>query len=227
MRSVTTCLLRTMASSGSDEARLRTRRLSEPRGTNLRIDLIGRCAGVLGFLWLIALSGCLSPMKPANYTGDGQMKELPFLLNPGIRVDFDKFSLASTHQAAYNLGNLPRHKSPYFVGLSVQIDQGDHDQEPRAVAGKNIGRLTLRMKNVNGDVIFDCDGSLDQLGWIWAAGERLGYFGDMSSRKLKSMVYPTDFSENNGLGVLEVNYEPAENAPDIVAWIRLTAGGEK
>jgi len=176
-------------------------------------------------MWSLA---CHLPVKISGYRGDGTISRTKFFLNPGARVDLEKFSLASPYKAEYRLDGLPKHRSGYFVGLGVDVVQADYSQWPKQIMTGPNGVITLRLRDAGAQVLFDCTGPVDKLEWTWVVGERLGWFGNLFGPKTKtSFIFPEYFDSPSASYVLEVSYEPAVGAPDVKAWVRLSAGGQK
>jgi hypothetical protein len=170
----------------------------------------------------------MASMKASEYRGDGQLSKLKFLLNPGVQVDFEKFVLNAPYKAHYRIDGLPPHRSGYFVGMAVDISQADDDQHPRQLVSAPVGTLGLRLRSKTGRVLFDCTGPVDQLQWSWVVGERLGRFaGRTSPRAQESFIFSDYFETDDLPSALEVSYEPLSTAPNVNAWIRLSAGGQK
>ncbi len=162
------------------------------------------------------------------YQGDGVISKIKFLPNPGIKVEFEKFSLSRPYSKTYRLEGLPRHRSDYFVGLAVAVEQPDFDQNPRAVLERPAGTLHLVLRDGSGTSLFDCQRPVNQIQWTWVAGERLGWFGKVAGpRSETSKIFPADLKSPQPPTTLEVQYEPAPESPDVSAWVRVVAGGQK
>jgi hypothetical protein len=145
-----------------------------------------------------------------------------------VRIDFEKFSLDKPYRARYRLDGLPPHRSGYFAGLAVEVTQTDHAQQPTALVDRSVGVLDLRLQDNRGQTLFECKGPVEELQWSWVVGERLGRFASRGADRVKeSFIYPEYFEGPASPATLHVEYEPSDNAPAVVAWIRLNAGGQK
>jgi hypothetical protein len=192
-----------------------------------RVDDPLRPLLLIGVVLLALTLGCHLPVAVSSYQGDGKISRIPFLPNPGVRVDFERFSLRSTYNAKYRLEGLPRRPSAFYVGLSVDVQQEDFDQNPKEVTKAPGGVLALRLLSNEGKVLFDCSRTIDRLDWTWAAGSRMGLcLGRQAPRGTESLIYPEWIDSDDPPAFLEVHYDPVPNAPDVVGWIRLSAGGE-
>src|SRR6267142_1167550 len=188
----------------------------------VRVDL--RCTVLRGIAVCALTLGCVSI---SSYRGDGKISRILFLPNPGVRLDFEGFSLTSAYSAKYRLDGLPSHRSAFYVGLSVNVQQEDFDQNPKEVTRVPGGVLSLRLLSKDGKMLFDCSRTIDKLDWTWAAGSRMGLCeGRRAPRGTESFIYPEWIDSDDPPAFLEVHYEPAANAPNITGWIRLSAGGE-
>lgn len=186
---------------------------------------------LLGMLLVVPmLLCCYRPLRIHGYHGDGSISALRFLSNPGVQVDFESFSLTAAYKASYRLDGLPKHRFGYRIGLLPTVTQADHDQSPHEITDKPGGSIRLRLEDGTGRILFDTHSSLDQLNWTWVRHERLGqiYPGVSSTREQISEILPDEFlAAPHDPRSLVVEYEPGQTPPDVMARLRLTAGGIK
>ena len=184
---------------------------------------LARWGAVSALMWSLA---CHLPVRISDYRGDGTISRVKFFLNPGLKVDFEEFTLASPYKATYRVDGLPKHHSLYHVGLVPALPTSELGQRPEMLATGPVGLLSLRLLDGTGDVIFDCRSSLDKMYWIWRRGEPFGEINAETPRVKTSTFLPDSVGPPpNGPSVLEVTYDPAANAPDVMAKIRISVGG--
>lgn len=174
-----------------------------------------------------AVVGCHLPVRISSYQGDGNISRIHFFLNPGFQVDFEQFSLASPYSASYRLEGLPKHWDTYVVNLVPDLPASELGRRPKMLEAGPVGTLTLRVVDGNGRRIFDCSSPLDKMGWIWLRGEAVGIIMARLAPEIETSTFLINRSEppEKLPKILEVNYEPQGDAPEIMARIRITAGG--
>ena len=180
------------------------------------------CAGLLlsnatALLVACSLKGMLTPMRLSDYRGDGTITKIRFLPNPGVRIDFEEFSLARPYRASYRLDGLPKRPFPYSVEIIVP---GPH-------RGSLQGFLSLVLRDSGGRTIFHCQGS-PGCSEVPKGGEaRCTFVKLYGPRVVESWIMPVDFLPDSlRPSTLEITWEPLAGSPDRQAHIRMASGGE-
>ena len=194
--------------------------LSGKTATIIWLGVVLVCTGVSCSRIAISTSG---------YRGDGAISTKWFPFNPLISVDFDTFSLAKPYEATYSLEGLPYHPSGYLAGFIARTSATG--QVPSDLTTGPFGDFSLRLTNAEGNVVFECKGSVEDLAWIWGQSdeERMGLpFHAHEPKIAQSLVPASDFNEPSRLpDKLTVSYMPRTHARNLEVHVRLRAGGYK
>lgn len=189
-----------------------------------------RCWWRLVFCLLVvgmSFWGCHLPVRISDYRGDGAITRLRNIRNPGFQVHFEKFSLASPYKAAYRVDDLPQHFYLYHVGLLPELARLEGEQWIELISEGKLGKLSLRLLDGAGEIIFDASMDFSKLYW---RGSHAGLFGEINSVDLpmdmvSTFTYTAWGPPPNIPAILEVTYEPGANSPERMANIQITAGG--
>lgn len=193
---------------------------------HMRVSQRARTVGMIAGA-MVACAAFLGCVRISGYSGDGTISKVRFFLNPLVRVDFESFSLARPYEAKYRLDGLPKHHDVYEVVLVPDLPISELGQRPKMLKAGRVGRLSLRLLDASGQVIFDCNEFLDKMGWEWDRGQPQGIIHTPFAPRDKIAVFPPERvnSPDHAAVLLEVVYDPEPGAPDIQAKIRVTAGG--
>jgi len=199
---------------------------SVPEIPAMRAICVGGMLVITAVFWVCS---CHLPMRISEYQGDGEISNTGNVFIRGFKVDFETFSLARRYQATYTLEGLPKHQSLYQVGIVAAIPLSEEGMRPRAFAGGPVCTLSLDLEDASQQPIFTCKSPLNELDWRWRNREAFGAIYDphhpgsaTSSFSLEAEGDPAHLP-----GRLQIRYEPADNAPDIRAFVRIRVGGEK
>lgn len=183
-------------------------------------------------LWGSSVAGtlvisCHLPVRVSGYRGDGTISKVDFLLNPGFQVEFEQFSLSAVHRATYRLDGLPKHHDTYRVGIVLAVLPQELGRRPKALDDVQLSTLQVRLIDGTGRSIFECRSSLGEMSWTWT---REQFFGTLHSPESPACVNSTFMlgkldSPPYLPTLLEVTYEPASGAVDLMAKVRVIAGG--
>src|SRR5262249_54016735 len=150
-----------------------------------------------------------------SYRGDGVASKVHSLIDPGVRIEFEKFSLSKPYQAVYQLKALPLRPTPYFVDLVVASPGNPIDpHRPRGTQYGLPGELHLRLVDkwefaLREGSLFDYTWSPEEDGWSTESGrdhEDRFYVHAVAAR-LGTMIEPAAITlAANGHLVLEVSW---------------------
>jgi len=191
---------------------------------------LARPPGLGVLLSVVVFLGCglhHLPVDISQYTGDGVISRVEFTPNQGVRVDFERFSLAAPYRKQFSLTGLPRHASGYNIGLVPELKTDELEQRPGALMKPSIGVLSFRVLDLAGQVVVDATSPLDELDWRWNEHEPFGsIFRGLDAGIANSLIAEAAFGKPpNAPATLQVEYEPGENRLDLQCHVRLTAGG--
>lgn len=190
-------------------------------------------------LSLILFTGCayraaVHTKDISSYRGDGVASKIHSLVDPGILIEFNKFSLSEPYHAVYQLKALPLRPTPYHVALVV--DSPGRALDPHRPRGDQYGlpgKLRLHLIDrwefaSREGSFFDYTWSPEEDGWASEAGE--DHEGRVSvyavAERLGTMIEPAAMMHaSEGHLVLEVSWNPGNGVPPKTAWIRMESGG--
>lgn len=192
------------------------------RGSARSLSRSALCVGLLlsncaALSVACSLKGMFTPMRLSGYRGDGTITRIRFLPNPGVRVDFEEFSLARPYRTTYRLDGLPRRPFSYSVDIMVP---GPH-------RGSLQGFLSLVLRDAGGRTIFHCQGSPACSDVSEGEEAECTFLKLYGPRVVQSRIMPVDFLPASlRPSTLEITWEPPAGSPERQAHIRMTSGGK-
>ena len=195
---------------------------------------VGLAIGVATLLMTACSCGVLMmrpPVRIADYNGDGEIAHLKNAVDPGFKVDFERFSTLRPFSARYRLNGLPttRWHEPYEVGLVLEFleeEDAGWPKLPKWLTDGSVGTLALKLEDQTGRILFDAVLDVNSLHWT-------RFFDDLpfgQPGRTKSHEIPWTVSNAKGHEdrpepwYLDVKYEPGSDSPDRLARIRFKAG---
>jgi hypothetical protein len=178
----------------------------------------------------LSASACLvMNLRPqldvSHYRGEGAISRIHSAENPGFRIDFGSFSLATDYMSRFRLDGLPRAHgiTPYQAVLVANLT-GEEDslwpQVPTDLHRGGLGTLTIKLESKNATTIFEGKIEIAELEW-------LRFVSDSPFGQARIWEYRPD---SNGEVVeqpwfLDVSYHPGADSVERKANIRFMAGG--
>jgi hypothetical protein len=173
----------------------------------------------------LSMLGC-DPLS--GYRGDGTLSAVEFPWNPGLKLEFEEFSLASAYAASYRLDGLPRteHPNRYLFGLALELTPEESDAwplRPRAMLAN--GQISLVLTDGEGRSLMHSRGQLNALVWTRRKGDDPFGRPVPAGDPLGSALRYVDLGSGPAApSRLEVRYVPGSFAPDRKVRVRVFAG---
>ncbi len=172
------------------------------------------------------MMSCHLPVRISGYRGDGTISKVHFFLNPGFQVDFEQFSVSSAHKASYKLDGIPKHDDLYQVGVVLLVPLAELGHKPKILDKLQLNVLQLRLIDGLGREIFLCRSLLGEMNWIWTREEFFGTIWSQSPRCISSTFVRSAIGSHPYMPILlELEYEPTADSVDLMAKVRIIAGG--
>ena len=189
--------------------------------STMQLARLVMCLGVVGG----AILSCHLPTKIRGYHGDGAISRVRSLIVPGFQIDFSRFSLASPYETELSLQGLPEHWDDYVFNLVVAAPGSEKGRRPRIFEEGAVGTIRLRVIGVDGSSIMDSESSFDRMEWTWRRDDCIGTMVSTDPPDVLSSIPAAARDALADPEVLKVTYSPRAGAPELTAWVRLTAGG--
>jgi hypothetical protein len=97
-----------------------------------------------------------------------------FPWNPGLKLEFEKFSLSEPYTASYRLEGLPKTKHPnrYFTGPTMEPTPDEEAARPkRPDAMRTTGVLSMALRVASGQVLSETRFQMNGLSWQRRPGD--------------------------------------------------------
>jgi len=192
----------------------------------------------IGLFALQIVSGCVvlkarfTPRHLDQYQGDGHIFKVKHVINPGVKVEFERFQLSGHYEATYHLDGLPKRPDLYRVMLVVPLGPDYVPTLPIKIGVE--GDLTFELLDSTGQAIFSCRGSPDQLGWV-LLGVGDGEAGIEATgmpcpvpyeREHVSTIEPHDLDSGpSRASLLKVSWQPRGAVTEMSGFVRVITGG--
>jgi len=167
------------------------------------------------------------PRRISGYRGDGEISRIKFLLNQGVRIDFEQFLFSDSYHGSFKLISLPRHPSGYYVGIAFV-------EEPNPLRLQKLerwsdGGIRFVLRDARGTTLMECSGSLKDVRWSYVGEGMFVYTRLLDNGSIEKCYLSDELIKHrtNRPASLEAWYTPGAGAPALPVRIRLSAGGYK